>query len=237
MWPNAQNVPLGSADPFQTKNLWVGASLTLTESATVWTRVFAPVPSVLVAPSDSLVIRYRPVGSTESGTSRNGVAILYITGEWEVRMPVTGAGPHTVSHQDMRFYGTPEAAASSAVGLGAINVAQINGTTQTALDLTGKYVPPTYTGVAAITVGASDTAVFSSSATRRYMMLLNASTANQYIGIWVGTATAVSGAGMFLVLPAGAGYVYGPLSEPPPVGAIRAWASAAGATLYASEGV
>lgn len=199
MWPFQQNVPLQGADPFQTKNLWPGATYAITESATVWTRIFAPVMSVLVAPSSTLQIFYRPIGAATFATSRNGVAILFVTGDWEIRMPVTSAGPHTVTHSDLRLYGTPETAAIAASDVSPVNVQQIGGTVQTGLDFTGKFAPITMLAPAVnADVDASSEEVVAARTGRRYLYVENTSSAGQILWLAFGANAAVVGSGIRL---------------------------------------
>ena len=114
------------------------------------------------------------------------------------------------------------------------NLQQINGTSQTALDLTGKYSPliPGNGGTSA--VNAADTgSLIAANTARRGLMLFNGGATVIGVGAQAGALTAVADG--FIVLPAGAGYFFGPLSEPPPTGIIRAYGSAAAGVLYYRE--
>lgn len=200
MWPFYQNVPIAGADPFQTKNLWPGATYSITESATVWTRIFAPVMSVLVAPSSTLQIYYRPVGAATFATSRNGVAILFVTGDWEIRMPVTSAGPHTVTHSDLRLYGTPETAAIAASDVAPVNIQQIGGTTQSGVNVSGKFSPLTMAALSGVNADIDNNSeeVVAARSGRRYLYIENTSTGGQVLWLAFGATAAVVGTGIRL---------------------------------------
>ena len=215
-------------------------SYSFLESNSAWREIIAPKPCFLMCTGTDAIIRYRPNnpggGNAVYGVSTQGRVMLPVPGVWYIQLVESSGGAQTRT-LFLMDYAMLSGAADALAGVAGMDLTSINGTTQTGLNLTALYMPPTnIVGQAAITVNAADTAVFAANAARRYMMLLNRSTGGQDVGFWIGTATGVAGAGMFIVLPAGAGYKFQSPSERPPTGQIRAYASAAGATVYASEG-
>ncbi len=223
-----------------TRNIFEGQSYSFLESNTAWREIVAPKACFLMCTGTDAIIRYRPNnpggGNSVYGVSTQGRVMLPVPGVWYIQLVESSGGAQTRT-LFLMDYAMLSGAADALAGVAGMDLTSINGTTQTGLNLTARYLPfSTPAGQAAITVNAADTAIFSANTSRKYMMLLNRSTGGQDVGFWIGTATALGGTGMFLVLPAGAGYIYQQPHEPPPTGIIRAWASAAGATVYASEG-
>lgn len=160
-----------------------------------------------------------------------GEAALNGKGRWWVAHSGVGTEVFRVV-----FDGFPGDSSGSAPPTAApYNLQQINGTSQTALDLTGKYVPPTLGARIPVTVvGAADSGVIiAANTSRRFLYLTNGGATT--IGVDASAAAMTGVADGFIVLPPGSGYVFGPASEPPPTGAIRAYGSGAGGALYARE--
>lgn len=117
---------------------------------------------------------------------------------------------------------------------GVINLAQISGTVQTPLNLTGKFAPITWSDAVSITVNAADTAVLAANPLRRGLSLANRSTLGQTIAVGI-TNPMVGVLGVY-ILGAGDKIVDTSLNCVT-AQILRAYGSAAAGTLVYSEGV
>ncbi len=164
----------------------------------------------------------------------NGYLVLTGRGRWWIKH--NGAAPVTFLVRDQGGAGNAQALAESVI-TGPINLIQIAGTAQTALDLTGTYVAPTvFAGAVPFALTAGDSAMLAALATRKLLSVTNIGTSWAAIGAKASALTGLNDAAVFFILPPNSTYKFQKPSEPPPVAAIRVFTSGALSTIYMQQG-